>query len=141
MPITVTAPHGVLTASGRQRVLPLLSNTVLEISGAVGNRFFTPMVGGHVDIVEPSDVYAGGANRPLVVVKLEIPNIALGSVALRAAFIKAATDIVQECSVPWHEPANTWVNIFNAPDGGWGVSGRAYTGDDLIAAITAAAQA
>jgi len=140
MPITVTAPQGVLTASGRQQVLPLLSNAVLEISGAVGNSFFTPMVGGHVDIVDPSDVYAGGANRPLVVVKLEIPNIALGSVDLRAAFIKAATAIVQECSVPWHEPANTWVTIFNAPDGGWGISGRAYTGEDLIAEVTAAAQ-
>src|SRR4051794_28352650 len=115
MPITVTAPRGVLTASGRQQVLPLLSRAVLEISGAVGNPFFTPLVGGHVDIVEPADVYAGSANRPLVVVKLEIPNIALGSVDLRAAFIKAATDIVQECAVPWHEPANTWVNIFNAP--------------------------
>jgi hypothetical protein len=140
MPITVTAPHGVLTATGRQRVLPLLSSAVIEISNAVGNDFFTPMVGGHVKIVEPGDVYAGGANRPLVVVKLEIPNIALGSVELRAAFIRAATEIVQACAVPWHEPANTWVNIFNAPDGGWGVGGRAYTGDDLIAELTAAAQ-
>ncbi|GAA4245754.1 tautomerase family protein [Dactylosporangium darangshiense] len=140
MPITVTAPRGVLTTSGRQQVLPRLSRALIEISGAAGNAFFTPIVGGHVDEVEPADVYAGGANRPLVVVKLEIPNIALGSVELRAAFIRAATDIVGECTVPWHEPENTWVNIFNAPDGGWGIAGRAYTGDDLVAAITAAAQ-
>jgi len=66
---------------------------------------------------------------------LEIPDIALGSVELRAAFVRAATDIVQECAVPWHDPADT----FNAPDGGWGIGGRAYTGDDLVAAITAAA--
>ncbi|WP_327000105.1 hypothetical protein OHA72_33875 [Dactylosporangium sp. NBC_01737] len=92
-----------------------------------------------MDVVEPGDVYAGGANRPLVVVKLEIPNIALGSVELRAAFIRAATEIVQACAVPSHEPENTWVTIFNAPDGGWGIAGRAYTGDDLIASLTAAA--
>ena len=73
-------------------------------------------------------------------VKLEVPNIALGSVELRAAFVRAATEIVQGCAVPEHEPANTWVTIFNAPDGGWGVAGRAYTGDDLVAEITAAAQ-
>jgi phenylpyruvate tautomerase PptA (4-oxalocrotonate tautomerase family) len=139
MPITVTAPQGVLTESGRQQVLPMLSRAVIEISGATGNRFFTPIVGGHVDIVEPGDVYAGGANRPLVVVKLEIPNIALGSVELRAAFVRAATDVVQRCAVPGHKPENTWVTIFNAPDGGWGIAGRAYTGDDLVAAITAAA--
>ena len=42
--------------------------------------------------------------------------------------------------MPEHEPANTWVTIFNAPDGGWGIAGRAYTGDDLVAEITAAAQ-
>ena len=141
MPITVTAPHGVLTAAGRQRILPLLSAAVIEVSGATGNAFFTPMVGGHVALVEPADVYAGGANRPLVVVKLEIPNVALGTVELRAAFIGAATAIVAECAVPWHDPADTWVNIFNAPDGGWGIAGRAYTGTDLIREITAAAVA
>jgi hypothetical protein len=137
MPITVTAPDGVLTASGRQQVLPRLSRAVVEISGASGNEFFAPIVGGHVEIVEAADVYAGGANRPLVVVKLELPNIALGTVELRAAFVRAATGIVRECAVPWHEPRDTWVTIFNAPDGGWGIGGRAYTGDDLIAAVTA----
>jgi hypothetical protein len=43
--------------------------------------------------------------------------------------------------VPSHEPANSWVTIFNAPDGGWGIAGRAYTGDDLVAEITTAATA
>jgi hypothetical protein len=84
-------------------------------------------------------VYAGGTNRPVVVVRFDLPNIGLGSVDMRAAFIKAATQIVQECSVPWHRPEDTWVNIFNAPDGGWGIAGRAYTGDDLVAEITVAA--
>jgi phenylpyruvate tautomerase PptA (4-oxalocrotonate tautomerase family) len=140
MPLAVTAPHGVLTASGRQQIIPLLSKAAIEISGATGNDFFTPMVGGHVQIVEPGDVYAGGAARPVVVVRFDLPNVGLGSVEQRAAFIKAATDIVQQCAVPWHDPADTWVNIFNAPDGGWGIGGRAYTGDDLIAEITAAAQ-
>lgn len=140
MPLTVTAPQGVLTASGRQQIIPLLSQAAIEISGATGNSFFTPIVGGHVQIVEPGDVYAGGGNRPVVVVRFDLPNVGLGSVALRAAFVEVATEIVQRCAVPWHDPANTWVNIFNAPDGGWGVGGRAYTGDDLIAETVAAAE-
>jgi len=140
MPITVTAPHGVLTANGRQQVLPLLSRAAIEVSGAVGNSFFAPIVGGHVQIVEPGDVWAGGVNRPIVVVSFDMPNIGLGSVELRAAFVRAATDVVQQCAVPWHDPENTWVNIFNAPDGGWGIGGRAYTGDDLVKEITAAAE-
>ena len=97
MPLTVTAPHGVLTASGRQQIIPRLSAAAIEISGATGNGFFTPIVGGHVQIVEPGDVYAGGANRPIVVVRFDLPNIGLGSVELRAAFVKAATEIVG----PW----------------------------------------
>jgi hypothetical protein len=35
---------------------------------------------------------------------------------------------------------DTWVNILHAPDGGWGIGGRAYTGNDLLAAAAAAAQ-
>jgi hypothetical protein len=40
---------------------------------------------------------------------------------------------------PVARPGRHLVNIFNAPDGGWGIGGRAYTRDDLVAAITAAA--
>ena len=139
MPITVTAPVGVLTAAGEREILPRLSAAVLEVSGATGNSFFTQIVGGHVMVIQPEDVYAGGGNRPLVVVKLELPNIALGSVEARAAFVLAATDIVESCTVPGHDRENTWVNIFNAPDGGWGVGGRAYTGAALMEATSAAA--
>jgi hypothetical protein len=32
-----------------------------------------------------------------------------------------------------------WVNILNAPSGGWGIGGVAYTGKDLLKAASAAA--
>jgi hypothetical protein len=37
--------------------------------------------------------------------------------------------------VPGHAREHIWVNIVNAPDGGWGIGGTAYTGDALIAAV------
>jgi phenylpyruvate tautomerase PptA (4-oxalocrotonate tautomerase family) len=139
MPITVTAPRGVLTAEGERLILPRLTAALLEASGATGNTFFTSIIGGTVHVLPAENIYAGGINRPVVMVELKLPNIGLGSPDERAAFITAATGIVEELTVPGHNRENTWVNILNAPEGGWGLAGHAYTGDDLVAAASTAA--
>ncbi|TGR25879.1 MULTISPECIES: hypothetical protein [unclassified Mesorhizobium] len=139
MPITVTAPEAVLTPAGEREILPRLSAALIEASGAAGNSFFTAIVGGTVHVLPARNIYAGGANRPVVMVELKLPNIGLGSVEARETFITAAARIVGELCVPGHKPENTWINIVNAPDGGWGIGDRQYTGDALIAAATAAA--
>jgi phenylpyruvate tautomerase PptA (4-oxalocrotonate tautomerase family) len=135
MPITVTAPRGVLTPAGERAILPRLTEALIEVSGLTGNAFFTAVVGGTVHVLDPADVYAGGVNRPVVMVELKLPNIGLADLASRAAFIAAATDIVAELTGPDHRREDTWVNILNAPDGAWGLGGVAYTGEALIAAI------
>lgn len=140
MPITVTAPQGTLTAIGERQILPRLTAALIEISGVTGNAFFTPIVGGTVHLLDPADVYAGGVNRPVVMVELKLPNIGLSTVEARAAFIAAATDVVADLTVGGHDREDVWVNILNAPDGAWGVGGRAYTGEALVAATTQAAQ-
>jgi phenylpyruvate tautomerase PptA (4-oxalocrotonate tautomerase family) len=139
MPITVTAPRGVLTPAGEREILPQLTAALLEASGATGNSFFTSIVGGTVHLLDPHDIYAGGTNRPVVMVELKLPDIGLGTLEARAAFIAAATEIVSRLTVAGHDPDNTWVNILNAPSGGWGIGGVAYTGEDLLKAATAAA--
>lgn len=136
MPITVTAPRGVLTDAGRKSVLPRLTEALVEASGLTGNEVFTAFVGGTVHVLDPSDMYAGGVNRPVVMVELKLPNIGLPDTAARAAFIKAATDIMDEVTVDGHQRSDTWINILNAPDGGWGIGGTAYTGEALIAAVS-----
>ena len=141
MPITVTAPRGVLTDAGERDILPLLSAALLEASGLAGNADFISRVGGTVHILEPENVYAGGVNRRLVLVELKLPNIGLPTLEGRAAFIASATEIVSKLTVAGHDPNDTWVNILNAPDGAWGIGGRAYTGDELIAGVTASAAA
>jgi len=138
MPITVTAPEGVLTQTGEREILPRLSAALIEASGATGNSFFTGIVGGTVHVLPPRHIYAGGTNRPVVMVELKLPNIGLGSVESRKAFIITAAAIVAELCVPAHRPENTWINIVNAPDGGWGIGDRQYTGEALIAAAAAA---
>jgi len=139
MPITVTAPRGTLTPAGERDILPRLTAALIEASGQAGNSFFTSLVGGTVQLLEPEQVYAGGINRPLVLVELKLPDIGLADADARAVFIAAATDIVRTLAVPGHRDENTWVNILNARDGAWGVGGRALTNDDLVAGIMAAA--
>ncbi|WP_028935038.1 hypothetical protein [Pseudonocardia spinosispora] len=136
MPITVTAPNGVLTAAGRRAVLPRLTEVLLEVSGLRNNEFFTSIVGGTVHVLDPSDIYAGGVNRAVVLVEVKLANIGLPTPAARAAFVTAATDVIDAVTIPAHDRANTWVNIINAPDGGWGIGGTAYTGDALAAAAS-----
>lgn len=141
MPITVTAPSGVLTTAGEREILPRLTAALIEASGLTGNSFFAAIVGGTVHVLAPQHVYAGGVNRPVVMVELKLPNIGLNTMEARAAFIRAATDVVDSLTVAGHDRENTWVNILNAPDGGWGIGGCAYSGDDLITAVTSAARA
>ncbi len=139
MPITVTAPRGVLTPAGERAILPRLTAELARVSGLTGNAAFLAMIGGTVHVLEPGRVYGGGENRPLVMVKLKLPDIGLGSVEQRAAFVAAATNVVDELAVQGHRREDTWVNVLNAPEGGWGLGGRAYTGQDLVAAISATA--
>jgi hypothetical protein len=139
MPITVTAPRGTLTPAGERDILPRLTAALIEASGQTGNAFFAPLVGGTVQLLEAEQVYAGGVNRPLVLVELKLPDIGLAAAEARAAFITAATDIVRALAVPGHRDEDTWINILNARDGAWGVGGRTLTNDDLVAGIMAAA--
>ncbi len=57
---TVTAPEGVLTPAGEKEILPRLSAALIEASGATGNSFFTPIVGGTVHVLPADRIYAGG---------------------------------------------------------------------------------
>jgi phenylpyruvate tautomerase PptA (4-oxalocrotonate tautomerase family) len=138
MPITVTAPRGVLTPAGEREILPQLTAALTGANGATGNSFFTSIVGGTIHLLAPQDVYAGGTNRPVVMVELKLPDIGLDTLEARAAFIAAATEIVGRLTVEGHDPENTWVNILNAPSGAWGIGGVAYTGEDLLKAAAAA---
>ncbi|MCX4090998.1 hypothetical protein [Nocardia sp. alder85J] len=138
MPFTVIAPRGVLTASGEQQLLPRLVDALIEFSGLAGNSFFAPIVGGHLHLLEPGHIATGGTNRPVLLIELTLPGIALPTPSDRAAFIATATAVAAKHTVPHHPIADIWMNIGYAADGGWGIGGIAYTGDALVAAITAA---
>ena len=139
MPITVTAPRGLLTERGERQVLPRLTEVLLDVSGAAGNPFLTGMVGGTVHVIDPADVYAGGKPAPLVLVELKLPQVGLSIRESRTAFIERATAVIDDLTVDGHDAANTWVNVLHADDGAWGSGGRSWSNDELEAAIADAA--
>jgi len=123
MPITVTAPRGVLTATGEREILPRLTEALLQAAGAPDSS----LIGGTVHVLPAENVYAGGTNRPIVLVELKLPDAGLGTLGARRTFIEAATDIVDGLTVDGHDRQDTWVNILNALDGGWGVGGQTFS--------------
>ena len=133
MPITVTAPRGVLTAAGAREVLPRLTAALAEATDSTDLPEIVATIGGTVHHLDPADVYAGGRPHPLVLVEVKLPAVALTTLERRARFIAAATAIVAELTVEGHEDADTWVNILHAEDGAWGVGGRSLTNEMLTA--------
>ena len=115
-----------------------LTAALLEVSGLTGNPFFEPLIGATLHLLPTGRISAGGGAAKLILIEAKVPNIGLPTPADRAAFITAATDIAAALTVPGHDRGNIWVNIVSAPDGGWGIGGRAYTGQALIDSITAA---
>jgi hypothetical protein len=134
MPITVTTSVGRLTPRGEDEILPALTDALLEVTGATDNPFLRSIVGGTVQLLDPRRLYRGGVHGSLVLVELKLPPVALSDIETRTAFIAAATDVVDALTVDDHRRDDTWVNILHAPDGGWGIGGRAYTGEQLLAA-------
>ncbi|WP_282693321.1 hypothetical protein [Streptomyces sp. CC208A] len=141
MPIAVIAPTGALTPTGEREIVPRLTEALIDVSGLTGNSFFTPMVAGVLHLLDPQHVHAAGSPASLVLIELKLPDIGLPSVEARRAFVERATDIAFALMTPGHERDAVRVNIVNAPAGGWGMGGVAYTGEGLAAAIGEAAAA
>src|SRR4051794_84528 len=109
MPITVTAPRDVLTAAGTREVLPRLTAALADATDSSDRPEIVATIGGTVHQLDPADIYAGGRPRPLVLVEVKLPAVALTTLERRARFIAAATAIVADSTVEGHEDADTWV--------------------------------
>jgi len=131
VPITVTAPRGVLTADGRREILPRLTEALAAATDATDRPEIIATIGGTVHVLDPADVYAGGRPHPLVLVELKLPAVALTTLERRARFIASATQIVADLTVDGHADEDTWVNVLHAQDGAWGVGGRSLTNELL----------
>jgi hypothetical protein len=135
MPITLQISKGILTERGEREVHPRMAQALLKAHGLIGNAFMTPLVIGHLKLTDAERTFVGGHNQSLAVIELKVPPGTFSSQTVLDQFVMEATDIVDELGTGTHPRARTFVNITHALEGSWGVSGRAYTSDQLGEAI------
>jgi phenylpyruvate tautomerase PptA (4-oxalocrotonate tautomerase family) len=135
MPISVQVTKGLLTPRGEREVLARVAAAFLKVHGLTGNAFMSAFVIGHFDVYDEEASFAGGRSQSLALVELKTPPIAFSTQAIKDAFIKEATDIIDELKAGPHPRDRTFVNVTYAVEGSWGIGGKAYPNDVLIAAM------
>ena len=139
MPISVQVTKGLLTAKGEREVLPLVAEALLRVHGLTDNAFMTPNVIGHLMVSQESESYVGGRYQSLAVVEVKVPTVTFPNAEVKRAFVGEVTDIIDRLKAGTHPRERTYVNVTYAVDGAWGIGGKAYTNEELGAAIQAAA--
>lgn len=139
MPISIQVTRGLLTPDGERTIVGRIARALLEAHGLQDNAFMRDNVVGHVVITSEDDSYVGAGPGSLAVIEVKVPAVAFRDRASQQAFVAEATRVVQELSAGDHSPARTFVNVVHAVDGTWGIAGRAFTNEELGAAIAGAA--
>ncbi len=135
MPILIQVSEGLLSPEGERKVLPRMAELFLRLHGLAGNSFMTPNVIGHVEVFPLGCNYAGGSAQSLAVVELKVPAVTFPTQEIKAAFVREATDLIDELKAGTHPRERTFVNVVHAVDGIWGIGGKAYTNEELGQAI------
>jgi hypothetical protein len=137
MPLTVIATKGVFTADNEKKIIPELSTLMLRLHGLEGNKFMTPVVIGHLELVDPELIFSGGAPVISAFIEWKVPSLAFSNQQILNDYIREATDIAVALSNGKLSKKNVFVNVVHAVDGSWGIHGKAYSNAELGAAIQA----
>ena len=139
MPISIQVTRGLLTPEGERAILGRVARALLEAHDLQDNAFMRDSIIGHIVVTPEAESYVGAGPGSLAVIEVKVPAVAFRNRASQEAFVADATRIVQELSAGGHSPARTFVNVVHAVDGTWGIGGRAFTNEELGAAIAGAA--
>lgn len=137
MPISIQVTRGLLTRDGERTIFARVSDALLHAHGLQDNPFMRRNVVGHLVVSEPSETFVGGEPSSLALIEVKVPSLTFGERATREQFVANVTRIVDELRAGDHPPSRTFVNVTHALDGAWGIAGKAYTNQELGAAIQA----
>jgi len=138
MPLTLIVTEGVLPKQSESETIAKLSESFLRLHGLSGNKFLTPNVIGHVQVIPAGSTFSGLEATPVAIVEWLTPSFAFTSPEVQSAYIREATDIVFDAAGGKHPRENIWINLKYAVDGMWGIGGKAFTNTELGAAVAAA---
>jgi phenylpyruvate tautomerase PptA (4-oxalocrotonate tautomerase family) len=140
MPISIQVTRGLLSTEGERTIFARIADALLSAHGLQDNAFMKPNVIGHVLVCEQAESFADGKPASLAVIEVKVPALTFQGRATQQSFVAEVTRIVDELKVGAHPVERTFVNVTHAVDGTWGIGGKAYTNDELGAAISAAAK-
>ncbi|KVK91448.1 hypothetical protein [Burkholderia cepacia] len=141
MPITLTVSEGVFTPDDEGPVFAELTDALLDVEGLTGNGFLAPNVVGTLNVLPRHRTFVQGRVEPAAFVELKLPAVALAAPDKQRQFVERATEIVLHRAGGRLTPAQVWVNVVHAVDGGWGIAGRRYDNASLVDSIKGAAAA
>ncbi|KWE59454.1 hypothetical protein [Burkholderia sp. MSMB2157WGS] len=141
MPITLTVSEGVFTQEDEGLVFAELTDALLDVEGLTGNAFLAPNVIGTLNVLPRERIFVQGRAQPAAFVELKLPAVALAAPDKQRLFVERATGIVLHRARGRLTPAQVWVNVVHAVDGGWGIAGRRYDNASLVDSIQGAAAA
>jgi len=102
------------------------------------NAFMFPAVAGSVHILPPGRIFAGGHAERAIFVELKVPSVTFQTEEQKQGFLDDVNAILDELTAGAHPRDKTFFNITYAVDGSWGIGAKAYTNEELGAAIAAA---
>lgn len=138
MPITVTVSAGVLDAAAEAQILPRLSQALLARHGLTGNAFMTPAVVGSLNVLPDGRIFTGGRAETAIFVELKVPSVTFQTQDARQGFVDDVHAVLRDLTRGRYPKDKTFVNITYAVDGSWAIGEKAYTNDELGAAIASA---
>ncbi len=139
IPITVTATEGIFDACAEAQILPRLSAALLERHGLIDNAFMVRAVVGSVHILPNGRTFSGGRAERAIFVELRVPSITFQTVEQRQGFFDDVNAVLDDLTHGTYPRDTTFLNITYVVDGSWGIGKKAYTNEELGAAIVAAA--
>lgn len=138
MPISVQVTRGLLTPAGERQILPRIAAALLAVHGLEQNAFMQAAVMGHLVVSEEAAAYVAGGPGSLAVIEVKVPSVTFRDRPSQQKFVAAVTDAIDQHKAGDHPKSRTFVNVTYAVDGAWGIAGKAYTNEELGAAIAAA---
>ena len=139
MPITIQVTRGLLTPDGERQIVPRVAEALLESHGLADNPFMRSNVIGILVVTDEATSFVGGAPRSLALISVDVPSVTFRDRDIQRRFVNTVTTAVDELKAGTHPKARTFVHVTYAVDGTWGIGGKAYTNEDLGAAIAGAA--
>ena len=135
MPIQIIMTEGLTSKADAQKMHTQVGQAFLDNHQISNNQFMLPNIIGEVVFMDPDITFSGLKASPIAVVELRVPSFTFGTQEQKDSFVQKATDIILDATNGKLPKESIWVNAVYAVDGLWGIAGKAYTNEQLGAAI------